>query len=172
MNLEYGKTPSTKNVKLIYTNNKKYSSSSNIFRPFEYSNNLQTSWEKGKRFSTSKSQGFLIQLNNSLIYPYLKSTSKSSIFSRKELAHKLLYDDIIKLKTKLNKLQLELILAKSEKIKKEEQIKKSEKILENAKSKGKEKKLVENLKGENQIIKLKENYQNLLDEKKNYVRII
>lgn len=166
MNLEYGKTPSTKKFKLVHTNLKKSSSSSNIFRSIESSNNLQTSWDKGKRIPMSNYQGFKMQLSNTLIYPYLNSISKSSIFSRKELAHKLLYDDIIKLKTKLNKLQLELIFAKSENRKKEEQIKKAEKILENAKSKESEKKQVENLKGENQIIKLKDNYQNLQDKKK------
>ena len=166
MNLEYGKTTSTKKVKLIKTNSKKSSSLSNIFRAIDPSNNLQTSWDKGKRFPMSKSQGFKMQLNNSFIYPYLNSTCKSSIFSRKELAYNLLYDDIIKLKTKLNKLQLELIFAKSDNRKKEEQIKKAEKILENAKTKEKEKKYVENLEGKNQIIKLKENYQNLQDEKK------
>ena len=166
MNLEYGKTPSTKKFKLVYTNLKKSSSSSNIFRSIESSNNLQTSWDKGNRIPMSNYQGFKMQLSNSLIYPYLNSISKSSIFSRKELAHKLLYDDIIKLKTKLNKLQLELIFAKSENRKKEEQIKKAEKILENAKSKESEKKQVENLKEENQIIKLKDNYQNLQDKKK------
>ena len=166
MNLEYGKTPSIKKVKLIHTNNKKNSSLSYIFRSIEPSNKLQTSWDKGKRFQMSKSQGFKRQLSNSLIYPYLNSTFKSSIFSRKELAHKLLYDDIIKLKTKLNKLQLELIVTKSENRKKEEQLKKAEQILEYAKSKEKEKIHVENLKRENQIIILKENYQNLQDEKK------
>ena len=164
MNHEYEKISSLKKVKMIYTNSKKSSSSSNIFRAIDPSNILQTSLDKRKRFQMNKSQGFIMQLNNSLIYPNLISTCKSSIFSRKDLAHKLLYDDIIKLKSKLNKLQLELIFVKSVNRKKEEQIKKAEKILENAKSKEKEKN-IENLKEQNQIIKLKENYHNLQDKK-------
>ena len=81
----------------------------------------------------------------------------------------LLYDESIKLKTKINKLKKELALAKSYNHKKEEEIKKRERAIEKAKNKLRENNSFGNLKEENIIIKLKDNYQILKSKIKKQV---
>lgn len=153
-------------IKLIRSN--KSLSSPRIFRYTNPTIYNQNNWFKGKSLYISKSQ--LFQLNNSSLknqkYIYDSYSSKLNPINSTK---KILYEDIIKLKSKLNKLELELIFTKCENRKKDEQIKNAERVLEKTRNKTKEKNFIEKLKGESQIIKLKETYQNLQKEKSKFL---
>lgn len=102
------------------------------------------------------------KLDNSTILNHnLNYNGYSSAINNTNINQNLLYDNIIKLKKKLNKLKSELTFLKGENHKKEEEIKKVQKILGNYKKKMKDKKFFEILRGQNQMIKLKGKYQNL-----------
>ena len=76
---------------------------------------------------------------------------------------KILYEDSIKLKTKINKLRKELLIMKSDNVKKSEEIKKRKREIISCKAK---EKTYDNLKEENTISKLKDNYEFLRNKTK------
>ena len=116
-----------------------------------------------KSLNLSISQKIILN-NSSLINPNLKNTRYSSEIKTSNLNYNRLYDDIIKLKNKINKLKIELSLLKGESYKKEEEIKDVQKILDNSKKNIKEKKYLKKLNEKNQTIKLKESYQKMQQE--------
>ena len=77
----------------------------------------------------------------------------------------ILYEDSLKLKTKINKLKKELVLIKRDNLKKEEEIKKRKRDVYIAKT---QEKSFDNLKEENIISRLKDNYDLL----KNKIKIM
>ena len=76
---------------------------------------------------------------------------------------KILYEDSIKLKTKINKLRKELLIMKSDNVKKSEEIKKRKREIISCKAR---EKTYDNLKEENTISKLKDNYEFLRNKTK------
>ena len=76
---------------------------------------------------------------------------------------KILYEDSIKLKTKINKLRKELLIMKSDNVKKSEEIKKRKREIISCKAR---EKTYDNLKEENIISKLKDNYEFLRNKTK------
>ena len=171
MNQQYGKLSFQKRIKKI--NKKRPNSSFKIHS--SYNNSINSTYgavEGGRKKSMNNS--CLTQFNNSCVYDnsfLLPSKNSSKINSEYYIATLkvgetksnkiLLYEDSIKLKTKINKLKKELALAKSDNRKKDEEIKRREKTIEMAKNKLKETNTFGNLKEENIIIQLKDNYQNL-----------
>ena len=96
-----------------------------------------------------------------------KTNPNSQLDKEEESKHKLLYENNIKLKTKINKLKLELFFAKSLSRKKDEEIAELNKHLEEAKlSSGKPDKQIylEKVKYENKIMKLKNTFENLVEK--------
>ena len=96
-----------------------------------------------------------------------KTNPNSQLDKEEESKHKLLYENNIKLKTKINKLKLELFFAKSLSRKKDEEIAELNKHLEEAKlSSGKPDKqiYIEKVKYENKIMKLKNTFENLIEK--------
>ena len=96
-----------------------------------------------------------------------KTNPNSQLDKEEESKHKLLYENNIKLKTKINKLKLELFFAKSHSRKKDEEIAELNKHLEEAKlSSGKPDKqiYIEKVKYENKIMKLKNTFENLVEK--------
>ena len=96
-----------------------------------------------------------------------KTNPNSQLDKEEESKHKLLYENNIKLKTKINKLKLELFFAKSLSRKKDEEIAELNKHLEEAKlSSGKPDKqiYIEKVKYENKIMKLKNTFENLVEK--------
>ena len=96
-----------------------------------------------------------------------KTNPNSQLDKEEESKHKLLYENNIKLKTKINKLKLELFFAKSLSRKKDEEISELNKHLEEAKlSSGKPDKqiYIEKVKYENKIMKLKNTFENLVEK--------
>jgi len=96
-----------------------------------------------------------------------KTNPNSQLDKEEESKHKLLYENNIKLKTKINKLKLELFFAKSLSRKKDEEISELNKHLEEAKlSSGKPDKQIylEKVKYENKIMKLKNTFENLVEK--------
>ena len=87
----------------------------------------------------------------------------ASVLQNSNINQSLLYEDIMKLKSKINKLNVELSFLKSENRKKDEEIKKVEKFLESS-YKFDDKKFVDKLKGQSQIIKLKDTFQKLQEK--------
>ena len=151
----------------INTAQLKKTNSSSYFR-INYQLNNKKYWLGDKSINLNNSQKF--QLNNStLINPNIIGSGYSSQINHTNISHNLLYDDIINLKNKLNKLKFELSLLKGENHKKEEEIKKVQKILENSKKKIKDKQYIRKLSGQNQMIKLKEEYHKLQTEIKEKV---
>ncbi len=171
MNSQYGKLNFQKRISKI--NLLKRPNSSFDFHSVKNSINstrINMDGSKKKILNNSK----LIQLNNTNIYDntFFLSTKNRSLnnsedynstfkASKKKNNKLLLYEDSLKLKTKINELKNELAITKSEIRKKDEEIRKREKAIEIAKNKIKDKKSFGNLKEENIIIKLKDNYQNL-----------
>ena len=166
MNPQYGKLSFKKRINKI--NQKQRPNSSCVIRSVNYSISSTFGGEGGRKKSINNSK--LVQLNNSCMYnnTFLLPSKNNSInisesyISTKNIKNKdknALYEESIKLKTKINKLKKELDLAKSNNHKKDEEIKKREKAIEIAKNKLKENNSFGNLKEENIIIKLKDNYQ-------------
>ena len=167
MNPQYGKLSFKKRIKKI--NEKQRPKSSCNVHSINYSiSSTYGGVEMGRKKSMNNSN--LTQLNNSCIYndTYLLPSRYNSInisenyistMKNKNKSKNLLYEDSIKLKTKINKLKKELALAKSNNHKKEEEIRKREKAIEVAKNKLKGNNSFGNLREENIIIKLKDNYQ-------------
>ena len=170
MNQQYGKLSFQKRIKKFQK--KRPNSSCRIYSSNNSINSTHGGAEGGRKKSMNNS--YLIQLNSSLMYDnnFLLPTKNTSIYNSENYIATLkaketkgnkiiLYEDSIKLKTKINKLKVELAFAKSDNRKKDEEIKKREKAIEMAKSKLIEPKTYGNLKEENVIIKLKDNYQYL-----------
>ena len=106
------------------------------------------------------------QLNRSCFF--IKNyNSKSQIRCNsaldKKRNSKILYEDSIKLKTKINKLRKELLIMKSDNVKKSEEIKKRKREIISCKAR---EKTYDNLKEENIISKLKDNYEFLRNKTK------
>ena len=146
---------------------KKSSSTPYILRTNNSTKGSNKAWGGEKVLNKSYSQKF--NLNNStLLNPNNNFTKgfSSILNSNANTAQTLLYDDIMKLKNKINKLKLELSFLKSESRKKDEEIKKVEKFIETSTNKTHEKKTLVKLQGQSQIIKLKNIYQKLQAELK------
>ena len=121
--------------------------------------------KKDKSLNLRKSQDISrnTQLNNSCYFVRKNKPRYYSIKIQKK-GKNLLYEDLIKLKTKINKLKKELAILKSDNLKKTEEIKKRKKdiiIAINRES------TFGNLKEENIISKLKDNYDNIKNKIKN-----
>ena len=121
--------------------------------------------KKDKSLNLRKSQDISrnTQLNNSCYFVRKNKPRYYSIKIQKK-GKNLLYEDSIKLKTKINKLKKELAILKSDNLKKTEDIKKRKKdiiIAINRES------TFGNLKEENIISKLKDNYDNIKNKIKN-----
>ena len=106
------------------------------------------------------------QLNRSCFFN-MNYNSKSQIRCNsaldKKRNSKILYEDSIKLKTKINKLRKELLIMKSDNVKKSEEIKKRKREIISCKAR---EKTYDNLKEENIISKLKDNYEFLRNKTK------
>ena len=139
---------------------KKTESSPCILAKTNYNMSFKNIRPKEKTINLNKSQKFKSS-NSSILNRSFLNSSYASINNNTNISHNILYDDIIKLKNRLNKLKKELEILKGENHKKEEEIKKVKKILENSKKKVKEKRYFEILREQNQMIKLKEEYQEL-----------
>ena len=121
--------------------------------------------KKDKSLNLRKSQDISrnTQLNNSCYFVRKNKPRYYSIKIQKK-GKNLLYEDSIKLKTKINRLKKELAILKSDNLKKTEEIKKRKKdiiIAINRES------TFGNLKEENIISKLKDNYDNIKNKIKN-----
>ena len=139
---------------------KKTKSSPNIWSTqTNLMNNTYWANDKNHNINLNKSQKIL--LNSFILHSGRKSDRDSSKTTNGNLNNSLLYDDLITLKNKINKLKSELSFLKSEDRKKEEEIKKVQNFMQNSKNKIKEKKYIQKLKEQNQMIKLKETYQKL-----------
>ena len=146
---------------------KKSSSTPYILYTNDSTKGCKSAWAGEKALIKSYSQKF--NLNNSTSLNPNNNFTKgfsSIINSNANTAQTLLYDDIMKLKNKINKLKLELSFLKSESRKKDEEIKKVEKFIETSTNKIHEKKTMVRLQGQSQIIKLKNIYQKLQAELK------
>ena len=161
---EYDRLSFKKRISKI-SNTKRRPNSSFIIPSTNYTiNSLYTKGEKS--LSLRKSQeGKYTQLNNSCFYDInyynknkLRYNNNSMTKNKNNNNKDILYEDSIKLKTKINKLKKELSMMKSNNIKKTEEIKKRKRDIISAKSR---EKTFDNLKEENTISKLKDTYESL-----------
>jgi len=147
---------------------KKTSSSPNLYWSSKFDLDNKTFWGSEKKINLNNSQKFklnsVILNTNDITINEMSKLTNTSINMNKN--NNILYDDIIKLKNKINKLKTELSFLKSENRKKDEEIKKVHKYLKKTKKKINEKKFIQKLKEQNQMIKLKETYQNLQSQVK------
>ena len=161
--LEYDRLSFKKRISKI-SNSKRRPNSSFIIPSTNYTiNSLYTKGEKSLSIRKSQETKYT-QLNNSCFYDinyynknklrYNNNTTKSINNNNKDI----LYEDSIKLKTKINKLKKELSIMKSDNVKKTEEIKKRKRDIISAQTR---EKTYDNLKDENTISKLKDNYENL-----------
>ena len=161
--LEYDRLSFKKRISKI-SNSKRRPNSSFIIPSTNYTiNSLYTKGEKSMSIRKSQDTKYT-QLNNSCFYDinyynknklrYNNSTTKSLNNNNKDI----LYQDSIKLKTKINKLKKELSIMKSDNVKKTEEIKKRKRDIISAQTR---EKTYDNLKDENTISKLKDNYESL-----------
>ena len=161
--LEYDRLSFKKRISKI-SNSKRRPNSSFIIPSTNYTiNSLYTKGEKSLSIRKSQETKYT-QLNNSCFYDinyynknklrYNNNTTKSINNNNKDI----LYQDSIKLKTKINKLKKELSIMKSDNVKKTEEIKKRKRDIISAQTR---EKTYDNLKDENTISKLKDNYENL-----------
>ena len=161
--LEYDRLSFKKRISKI-SNTKRRPNSSFIIPSTNYTiNSLYTKGEKSMSIRKSQDTKYT-QLNNSCFYDinyynknklrYNNSTTKSLNNNNKDI----LYQDSIKLKTKINKLKKELSIMKSDNVKKTEEIKKRKRDIISAQTR---EKTYDNLKDENTISKLKDNYESL-----------
>ena len=161
--LEYDRLSFKKRISKI-SNSKRRPNSSFIIPSTNYTiNSLYTKGEKSMSIRKSQDTKYT-QLNNSCFYDinyynknklrYNNNTTKSINNNNKDI----LYEDSIKLKTKINKLKKELSIMKSDNVKKTEEIKKRKRDIISVQTR---EKTYDNLKDENTISKLKDNYENL-----------
>ena len=161
--LEYARLSFKKRISKI-SNSKRRPNSSFIIPSTNYTiNSLYTKGEKSLSIRKSQDTKYT-QLNNSCFYDinyynknklrYNNNTTKSINNNNKDI----LYEDSIKLKTKINKLKKELSIMKSDNVKKTEEIKKRKRDIISVQTR---EKTYDNLKDENTISKLKDNYENL-----------
>ena len=161
--LEYDRLSFKKRISKI-SNTKRRPNSSFIIPSTNYTiNSLYTKGEKSMSIRKSQDTKYT-QLNNSCFYDinyynknklrYNNNTTKSINNNNKDI----LYEDSIKLKTKINKLKKELSIMKSDNVKKTEEIKKRKRDIISAQTR---EKTYDNLKDENTISKLKDNYESL-----------
>ena len=120
-------------------------------------NALYAKGDKNSNVRKSQEISKYTQLNNSCFYFKNINRVKPKYDSVKTQKKNkiILYEDSIKLKTKINKLNKELTIMKSDNLKKTEEIKKRKRDVFSAKARDK---TYENLKEENIISKLKDNY--------------
>ena len=161
--LEYDRLSFKKRISKI-SNTKRRPNSSFIIPSTNYTiNSLYTKGEKSMSIRKSQDTKYT-QLNNSCFYDinyynknklrYNNNTTKSINNNNKDI----LYEDSIKLKTKINKLKKELSIMKSDNVKKTEEIKKRKRDIISVQTR---EKTYDNLKDENTISKLKDNYESL-----------
>ena len=161
--LEYDRLSFKKRISKI-SNSKRRPNSSFIIPSTNYTiNSLYTKGEKSMSIRKSQDTKYT-QLNNSCFYDinyynknklrYNNNTTKSINNNNKDI----LYEDSIKLKTKINKLKKELSIMKSDNVKKTEEIKKRKRDIISTQTR---EKTYDNLKDENTISKLKDNYESL-----------
>ena len=161
--LEYDRLSFKKRISKI-SNSKRRPNSSFIIPSTNYTiNSLYTKGEKSLSIRKSQETKYT-QLNNSCFYDinyynknklrYNNNTTKSINNNNKDI----LYEDSIKLKTKINKLKKELSIMKSDNVKKTEEIKKRKRDIISVQTR---EKTYDNLKDENTISKLKDNYESL-----------
>jgi hypothetical protein len=127
-------------------------------------NSLYGKGEKSINLKKSQDLTKYTQSNNSCLYKnrkILKYNSMKTLKGNKNI----LYEDSLKLKSKINKLKKELVLIKRDNLKKEEEIKKRKRDVYIAKT---QEKSFDNLKEENIISRLKDNYDLL----KNKIKIM
>ena len=125
-------------------------------------NSLYGKGERSLSMRKSRELPKYTQLNKSCFYDR-NYNSKNQLRYNSGLDNKrnkfILYEDSIKLKTKINKLRKELLIMKSDSLKKSEEIKKRKREIISAK----EREITyDNLKEENTISKLKDNYDSLI----------
>ena len=125
-------------------------------------NSLYGKGERSLSMRKSRELPKYTQLNKSCFYDR-NYNSKNQLRYNSGLDNKrnkfILYEDSIKLKTKINKLRKELLIMKSDSLKKSEEIKKRKREIICAK----EREITyDNLKEENTISKLKDNYDSLI----------
>ena len=161
---EYDKVPLKKRITKV-NNSKNRPNSSFVFSSTNYT--IHSLYNKGERNINLRKSNYLTKytkLNNSCLYKNRKILKYNSMKSNKGNKN-ILYEDSLKLKTKINKLKKELVLIKRDNLKKEEEIKKRKRDIYIAKN---QERSFDNLKEENIISKLKDNYDLL----KNKIKIM
>ena len=144
-------------------NSKNRPNSSFVFSSTNYT--IHSLYNKGERNINLRKSNNLTKytkLNNSCLYKNRKILKYNSMKSNKGNKN-ILYEDSLKLKTKINKLKKELVLIKRDNLKKEEEIKKRKRDIYIAKN---QERSFDNLKEENIISKLKDNYDLLKNKLK------
>ena len=150
---EYDKVSLKKRITKV-NNSKNRPNSSFIFSSTNYTiHSLYGKGDKSINLRKSKNLTKCSQLN-SCLYKNRKILKYNSMKSQKG-SKNILYEDSLKLKTKINKLKKELVLIKRDNLKKEEENKKRKRDIYIAKN---QERSFENLKEENIISKLKDNY--------------
>ena len=161
---EYDKVPLKKRIMKV-NNSKNRPNSSFVFSSTNYT--IHSLYNKGERNINLRKSNYLTKytkLNNSCLYKNRKILKYNSMKSNKGNKN-ILYEDSLKLKTKINILKKELVLIKRDNLKKEEEIKKRKRDIYIAKN---QERSFDNLKEENIISKLKDNYDLL----KNKIKIM
>ena len=161
---EYDKVTLKKRIMKV-NNSKNRPNSSFVFSSTNYT--IHSLYNKGERNINLRKSNYLTKytkLNNSCLYKNRKILKYNSIKSNKGNKN-ILYEDSLKLKTKINILKKELVLIKRDNLKKEEEIKKRKRDIYIAKN---QERSFDNLKEENIISKLKDNYDLL----KNKIKIM
>ena len=161
---EYDKVPLKKRITKV-NNSKNRPNSSFVFSSTNYT--IHSLYNKGERNINLRKSNYLTKytkLNNSCLYKNRKILKYNSMKSNKGNKN-ILYEDSLKLKTKINILKKELVLIKRDNLKKEEEIKKRKRDIYIAKN---QERSFDNLKEENIISKLKDNYDLL----KNKIKIM
>ena len=159
--LEYDRLSFKKRISKL-SNSKRRPNSSFIVPSTNYTiNSLYTKGDKSASMKKSQEYTRYTQLNNSCYYDqnyYDKKKLELNSTKSQKKNKNILYEDSLKLKTKINKLKKELALMKSDNLKKTEEIKKRKRDIISAKAR---EKTFDNLKEENTISKLKGNYESL-----------
>ena len=149
---EYDRLSFKKRISKINNNNFKRRPNSSFIYPSSTNYTMNSLYLKNNDISK------YTQLNNSCLY---QKNNKiiSNLKKNRKNPKGILYDDSIKLKTKINKLKKEIEIMKSDNRKKDEEIKKRKKDLLNAQNND----VInyDDLKEENYITKLKNNYENI-----------
>ena len=165
--LEHDRLSFKKRISKV-SNTKRRPNSSFIIPSTNYTiNSLYAKGDKSINIRKSQELSKYTQLNNSCFYykNFNRVKPKYDSVKTQKKNKNILYEDSIKLKTKINKLRKELALMKSDNLKKTEEIKKRKRDVFSAKTRDK---TYENLKEENIISKLKDNYEYI----KNKIKIL